>query len=232
MDVWDLYTTPTQRRSHGGGGSIKGTECLPDSKKSAKNWGKIKKKEEKSWRKGKNREGSFTLPLLTDWAGYATAPTTTFLFPFSISIKQDSKLEFAWDKSVFSLYLTWSDINIYTNTTLFPIVSIRVFNGKTWKVIEIVWFLFQVSFGYPKTYTQFQALTQSLSLSIFFDKLLILSFNRLHFPLLAFWSAWNCSGVMQEHLWVISFILYIIIGLTCWNTIKSKWVKNHIIILR
>ena len=33
-----------------------------------KNWGK----EEKSVRKGKNREGSFTLPLLTDKAGYAT----------------------------------------------------------------------------------------------------------------------------------------------------------------
>ena len=30
------------------------------------------KKEEKLGRKGKNREGSFTLPLLTDRAGYAT----------------------------------------------------------------------------------------------------------------------------------------------------------------
>ena len=28
--------------------------------------------QEKSGRKGKSREGSFTLPLLTDWAGYAT----------------------------------------------------------------------------------------------------------------------------------------------------------------
>ena len=33
---------------------------------------KIGEKEEKSGRKGKNREGSFTLPLLTDRAGYAT----------------------------------------------------------------------------------------------------------------------------------------------------------------
>ena len=37
--------------------------------KSAQN----REKEEKSGRKGKNREGSFTLPLLTDWAGYASA---------------------------------------------------------------------------------------------------------------------------------------------------------------
>ena len=53
-----------------------------DSKKFAKNWekegkksGNIGKKEEKSGRKGKNREGSFTLPLLTDRAGYATVQT-------------------------------------------------------------------------------------------------------------------------------------------------------------
>ena len=44
----------------------------------AKNWpkigkkrGEIGKKEEKSGRKGKNREVSFSLPLLTDRAGYA-----------------------------------------------------------------------------------------------------------------------------------------------------------------
>ena len=40
----------------------------------AKNLPKIRKKgkkSEKSGRKGKNRESSFTLPLLTDWAGYA-----------------------------------------------------------------------------------------------------------------------------------------------------------------
>ena len=43
--------------------------------KIGKKRGKIRKnqkKEEKSGRKGKNREGSFTLPLLTDRAGYAT----------------------------------------------------------------------------------------------------------------------------------------------------------------
>ena len=34
---------------------------------------KIGKKEEKLGRKGQNREGSFTLPLLTNRAGYATA---------------------------------------------------------------------------------------------------------------------------------------------------------------
>ena len=38
-----------------------------------KNSGKIGKKEEKSGRKVKNREVSFTLTLLTDRAGYATA---------------------------------------------------------------------------------------------------------------------------------------------------------------
>ena len=36
---------------------------------------KLGKKREKSGRKGKNQEGSFTLPLLTDRAGYATAVT-------------------------------------------------------------------------------------------------------------------------------------------------------------
>ena len=40
--------------------------------KIGKRVGKIRKKEEKSGRKGKNWEGSFTLPLLTDRAGYAT----------------------------------------------------------------------------------------------------------------------------------------------------------------
>ena len=38
----------------------------------AKNLPKIGKKEEKSGRKGKNREGSFTLPLLRDRSGYTT----------------------------------------------------------------------------------------------------------------------------------------------------------------
>ena len=41
-------------------------------KKLPKMGGKIRKKEEKSGRKDKNRDGSFTLPLLTDRAGYAT----------------------------------------------------------------------------------------------------------------------------------------------------------------
>ena len=61
---------PQQWRSHWDG---KGGH--PDSEKIAKNReksGKIQEKEEKSGRKGKNREVSFTLPLLTDRAGYAT----------------------------------------------------------------------------------------------------------------------------------------------------------------
>ena len=40
--------------------------------KRGKKSGKIGKKEEKLGRKGKDGEGSFTLPLLTDRAGYAT----------------------------------------------------------------------------------------------------------------------------------------------------------------
>ena len=53
-----------------------GLSATPDSEKFAKirkKRGKIRKREEKSGRKGKNREGSFTLPLLTDRAGFATA---------------------------------------------------------------------------------------------------------------------------------------------------------------
>ena len=49
--------------------------ATPDSEKFAKKRGKsgkIGEKEQKSGRKGKNREGSFTLPLLTDRDGYAT----------------------------------------------------------------------------------------------------------------------------------------------------------------
>ena len=45
-------------------------------KKSGKRREKIRKnrgKKEESERKGKNQEGSFTLPLLTDRAGYATS---------------------------------------------------------------------------------------------------------------------------------------------------------------
>ena len=60
-----------------GGGGQGGQSATPDSEKFAKNrekegksW-KIGKKEEESGRKGKNREGYFTLPLLTDRAGYS-----------------------------------------------------------------------------------------------------------------------------------------------------------------
>ena len=55
-------------------GDARGGRVPPlTAKKIAKNRGKIRNKEEKSGRKGKNREGFFTLPLLTDRAGYATA---------------------------------------------------------------------------------------------------------------------------------------------------------------
>ena len=56
-----------------------GVECHPwqrkicqKSGKRGKNQGKSGKKRKKSGRKGKNQEVSFTLPLLTDRAGYAT----------------------------------------------------------------------------------------------------------------------------------------------------------------
>ena len=62
---------------------VRGQSAPLDSKKTCKKSGKRGKhwegegknweKEEKSGRKGKNQEGSFTLPLLTDRAGYATA---------------------------------------------------------------------------------------------------------------------------------------------------------------
>ena len=48
-------------------------KILPKIGKKRGKSGKIGKKEAKSGRKGQNREGSFTLPLLTDRAGYATA---------------------------------------------------------------------------------------------------------------------------------------------------------------
>ena len=72
---------PTAVHSHWGsrGG---GQSAIPDSEIFAKNRGKEgenqkKKKQEKEGKIGKkrkNREGSFTLPLLTDRTGYATAP--------------------------------------------------------------------------------------------------------------------------------------------------------------
>ena len=55
-----------------------GQSATPDSEKLqkiGKKSEKIGKKVEKSGRKDKNREGSFTLPLLTDRAGYATGYT-------------------------------------------------------------------------------------------------------------------------------------------------------------
>ena len=50
-----------------------GQSATPDSEKIIKNQEKSGKIQEKSRRKGKNREVSFTLPLLTDRAGYTTA---------------------------------------------------------------------------------------------------------------------------------------------------------------
>ena len=58
-------------------GVVRGAECHPWQQKKCQKSGKIQeksgKKEEKSGRKVKNREVSFTLTLLTDRAGYATA---------------------------------------------------------------------------------------------------------------------------------------------------------------
>ena len=49
-----------------------------------KNQEKEGKNQEKEGRKGKNLEGSFTLPLLTDRAGYATAKKVSlFLYKSS-----------------------------------------------------------------------------------------------------------------------------------------------------
>ena len=50
-----------------------GQSATPDSEKFAKNREKEGKNQEKSGKKRKNREGSFTLPLLTDRAGYTTS---------------------------------------------------------------------------------------------------------------------------------------------------------------
>ena len=80
---WGFMTTVSfiQWRNHRGGKG--GQTATPDSEKFCqksgkrgkigKNSGKIGEKEEKSGRKGKNRKVSFTLPLLTDRTGYATA---------------------------------------------------------------------------------------------------------------------------------------------------------------
>ena len=71
--IWNFLSGLATR---GGKGRQSAT---PDSEKIAKNQekeGKIRKKEGKSGRKGKIRESSFTLPLLTDRAGYATEFST------------------------------------------------------------------------------------------------------------------------------------------------------------
>ena len=68
------YNTPCSN-SGVATGEQGGQSVTADNEKFAKGRekeGKIGKKEEKSRRKGKNREGSFTLPLLTDRDGYAT----------------------------------------------------------------------------------------------------------------------------------------------------------------
>ena len=60
-----------------------GQSATHDSENFAKNRekeGEIGKKGEKSGRKGKNREGSFTLPLLTERASYATDLGLFFFF--------------------------------------------------------------------------------------------------------------------------------------------------------
>ena len=61
----------------GGQSATPDSEKMPkvgeDQEKIGENSGKIGKKEEKLGRKGKNRDVSFTLPLLTSRAGYATA---------------------------------------------------------------------------------------------------------------------------------------------------------------
>ena len=58
---------------------------LPQIGKREKKSGKIGKKEEKSGRTGQNQEGSFTLPLLTDRAGYATGLLALPLFTSSLT---------------------------------------------------------------------------------------------------------------------------------------------------
>ena len=61
-------------------GGSRGKSAPLDSKESPKrgeNLGKV----ERSGRKGKNREGSFILPLLTDRAGYATVTKRLFSTP-------------------------------------------------------------------------------------------------------------------------------------------------------
>ena len=83
----------------------RGAECLPwQPKKVSKIWKKeekigkkrrkIEKKEEQSGRKGQNRDVFFTLPLLTNKAGYAT----------DIGLKFSSLLFFSFSFSFFLLF--------------------------------------------------------------------------------------------------------------------------------
>ena len=63
-----------------------------------------REKEEKLGREGKKQEGSFTLPLLTDWAGYATDAKPwcqilankifTIHIPVQLSLSKDIKFCF------------------------------------------------------------------------------------------------------------------------------------------
>ena len=82
IQIWQAYVdisrATRQWRSHWGG---KGGRVPPLTAKNAKNRGGEMGKRGKSGRKGKNREVSFTLPLLTDKAGYATATRVKRTFP-------------------------------------------------------------------------------------------------------------------------------------------------------
>ena len=95
-----------------------GQSATPDSKKCqqlgkrGKKSGKIWKKDEKSGRQGKNWEGSFTLPLLTDRVGYATA--------CSHCLQQDILLWW-WLALTGVLYISWR----YIVHQLVPYISWR-----------------------------------------------------------------------------------------------------------
>ena len=70
--VYITYRIWVQWRSQGGKGSRVPPLTAKNLPEIGKKRGKSEKREEKSGRKDKNREGSFTFPLLTDRAGYAT----------------------------------------------------------------------------------------------------------------------------------------------------------------